>query len=221
MSIAMNATLRTIDELAQHGLLRCQELSELSKVAARYAVAITPGVAALIDPSEPQRPDCASVCCRVHLNWRHGPRRELIPSATRHTSPSRVSCIAIRIASVQARSRLCGVLPICFRREMGRPRQGRRDVGRRIRKSLDYIRAHPEIWEVILTGGDRTVCCRRDGCEKFESDLAAIDHVKIIRIHSRIPVADPSRVTDDVVSALKVAGATTWFAFACQFIRAN
>src|SRR5258708_20154301 len=42
--------------------------------------------------------------------------------------------------------------------------------------------------------------------------LAAIDHVKIIRIHTRVPVADPARVSPEMVTALKVAGATTWLA---------
>jgi lysine 2,3-aminomutase len=44
------------------------------------------------------------------------------------------------------------------------------------------------------------------------ADLAAIDHVKIIRIHTRVPVADPTRVSAEMASALKVEGATTWVA---------
>jgi lysine 2,3-aminomutase len=43
-------------------------------------------------------------------------------------------------------------------------------------------------------------------------DLAGIDHVKIIRIHTRVPVADPARIDADLVAALRVAGATTWIA---------
>ena len=43
-------------------------------------------------------------------------------------------------------------------------------------------------------------------------DLAAIAHVKIIRIHTRIPVADPARVTPELVAALRVPDATTWVA---------
>lgn len=44
------------------------------------------------------------------------------------------------------------------------------------------------------------------------ADLAAIPHVKVVRIHSRVPVADPARVTDEVVAALRAPGATTWMA---------
>src|SRR5262245_66390932 len=48
--------------------------------------------------------------------------------------------------------------------------------------------------------------------DEIMAHLAAIDHVKIIRIHTRVPVADPTRVSAEMVSALKVEGATTWVA---------
>jgi lysine 2,3-aminomutase len=44
------------------------------------------------------------------------------------------------------------------------------------------------------------------------ADLAAIDHVKIIRIHTRVPVAAAARIGDEMVAALMVEGATTWVA---------
>ena len=77
--------------------------------------------------------------------------------------------------------------------------------------ALDYIRAHREIWEVILTGGDPLMLSPRRLAE-IMADLAAIDHVKIIRIHSRVPIADPSRIGPEMVAALRVEGATTWIA---------
>jgi lysine 2,3-aminomutase len=78
-------------------------------------------------------------------------------------------------------------------------------------QALEYIRGHAEIWEVILTGGDPLMLSPRRLAE-IMADLAAIDHVKITRIHSRVPVADPSRISDEMVAALKVNGATTWLA---------
>jgi lysine 2,3-aminomutase len=77
--------------------------------------------------------------------------------------------------------------------------------------AIDYIRSLPEIWEVILTGGDPLMLSpRRMG--EIMADLAAIGHVKIIRLHTRVPVADPARISDEMVAALKVEGATTWVA---------
>jgi lysine 2,3-aminomutase len=99
----------------------------------------------------------------------------------------------------------------CFRREMVGPGKENALSDAAYRAAIDYIRSHGEIWEVILTGGDPLMLSpRRLG--EIMADLAAIDHVKIIRLHTRVPVADPARVSGEMVAALKVAGATTWVA---------
>ena len=64
---------------------------------------------------------------------------------------------------------------------------------------------------MILTGGDPLMLSPRRLAE-IMADLAAIDHVKIIRIHTRVPVADPARISAEMVAALRVEGATTWIA---------
>ncbi len=79
------------------------------------------------------------------------------------------------------------------------------------RTALDYIRGHDEVWEVILTGGDPLMLSPRR-LKEIMVDLAAIDHVKIVRIHTRLPVADPGRISVALVDALKVKGAATWVA---------
>jgi lysine 2,3-aminomutase len=99
----------------------------------------------------------------------------------------------------------------CFRREMVGPGRETALSRRTYQNAIDYIRSHGDIWEVILTGGDPLMLSpRRLG--EIMADLATIDHVRIIRLHTRIPVADPARVDDVLVAALKVAGATTWVA---------
>ncbi len=64
---------------------------------------------------------------------------------------------------------------------------------------------------MILTGGDPLMLSPRRLAE-IMAELAAIGHVKIVRIHTRVPVADPTRVSNEMVAALKVAGTTTWLA---------
>src|SRR5262249_31495152 len=51
-----NVTLRTVEELCDHALVRPERIPELAEIAARYAVALTPAMAALIDPSDPHDP---------------------------------------------------------------------------------------------------------------------------------------------------------------------
>ena len=77
--------------------------------------------------------------------------------------------------------------------------------------ALAYIADHPEIWEVILTGGDPFILSPRRIAE-ITSRLSAIAHVKVVRWHTRVPVTDPERVTDDLVAALQAPGSTTFVA---------
>jgi lysine 2,3-aminomutase len=75
--------------------------------------------------------------------------------------------------------------------------------------ALDYIRAHPAIWEVILTGGDPLVLSPRRLRDAVRR-IAAIDHVKIVRFHTRLPVADPAQITPERVRALRAPGKATY-----------
>jgi lysine 2,3-aminomutase len=74
--------------------------------------------------------------------------------------------------------------------------------------ALDYVRARPAIWEVILTGGDPLTLSSRRIAEATQA-IAAIDHVKVLRWHSRLPVAAPERVTRAMARALMAEGKTT------------
>ena len=76
---------------------------------------------------------------------------------------------------------------------------------------LDYIRARPQIWEVILTGGDPFMLSSRRMHELTKA-LAAIPHVKIARWHTRVPVAAPERLTPALITSLKAKGLTTYVA---------
>jgi lysine 2,3-aminomutase len=75
--------------------------------------------------------------------------------------------------------------------------------------ALDYIRAHPEIWEVILTGGDPLVLSPRR-LRAVIQELSRIDHVKVLRLHTRLPAVDPARITPDLVEALQSFGKATY-----------
>ena len=88
----------------------------------------------------------------------------------------------------------------CFRREMVGPGAGALSEAD-FAAALDYIRARPEIWEVVLTGGDPLMLSARRLAETTRA-LAAIPHVKVLRWHTRLPVAAPERVTKAMAEAL-------------------
>jgi lysine 2,3-aminomutase len=91
----------------------------------------------------------------------------------------------------------------CFRREMvgshGEPLQGDALDG-----AIDYVRSHPAVWEVILTGGDPLSLSPRRLTDVL-TRLAAISHVRILRIHSRVPIVDPESIDASLTRALNVA----------------
>lgn len=208
------STLRSLDDLADAGLL--PELTrELEEVAARYAVAITPAMAELID-----RGDAADPIARQFVpqaeelraapgenpdpigDHAHAPVEGIV-----HRYPDRVLFKIVHACAVYCR--------FCFRREMVGPGGASALSGDAYRNALAYIENHPEIWEVILTGGDPLILSARRLAEIMD-DLARIPHVKIVRFHTRVPVVDPMRITSGVLDALRrpnvTKNVTTWVA---------
>jgi lysine 2,3-aminomutase len=70
------------------------------------------------------------------------------------------------------------------------------------RAAMDYIRAHSEVWEVVITGGDPLILSARRLHDLMEG-LGAIRHVKVVRFHTRVPVVAHEVVTDELVAALR------------------
>ena len=80
-----------------------------------------------------------------------------------------------------------------------------------MKAAFDYIRQHDEIWEVILTGGDPLILSPRR-LEEIMRELATIDHVKIVRFHTRVPVVEPRKIDAALIAALKASGKTVYVA---------
>lgn len=70
-----------------------------------------------------------------------------------------------------------------------------------IDKGLDYIRAHSEINEVILSGGDPLMLAD-DRLFSILQALRRIRHVRLLRLHSRMPIVQPRRVTPELAEDL-------------------
>lgn len=205
------ATLRQPAELVDCDLALAAELADLERVAARYAIAVTPDIAALIDTDDPNDPIARQfIPSTLELVQEPGERADPIGDDAHspvagivHRYPDRVLFKLVHVCAVYCR--------FCFRREMVGPGKATALSDNAYRDALDYIRMHPEIWEVILTGGDPLMLSPRRMAE-IMADIAAIDHVKIVRLHTRVPVVAPARISDEMVAALRVGGATTWVA---------
>jgi len=201
--------LTDADAMIEAGLVAGEQREEIIQVAARYAVSLTPAVADLIDPADPADPIARQFIPDPREADRssgelidpigddaHSPVEGIV-----HRYPDRVLLKLVHVCPVYCR--------FCFRREMVGP--GRRPAlsPAALAAALGYVRAHPEIWEVILTGGDPLILSpRRLGA--LLRALRAIEHVKVVRVHSRIPALDPGRITPVLVRALKASGKATY-----------
>ena len=203
--------LRTPADLFGARLIPPERLPELEAVAARYAVAITPEVAALIDPRNPADPIARQfVPDERELERDPSEREDPIGDATYspvqgivHRYPDRVLLKPLHACAVYCR--------FCFRREMVGPKGLGTLPPEALEAALAYIESRPQIWEVIVTGGDPLMLSPRR-LRDLVRRLAAIEHVKVVRFHSRVPVVDPSRITQALVRALKAPGKASYVA---------
>jgi lysine 2,3-aminomutase len=203
--------IRTAGELAAAGLVAPEEVAGLEAVAAHYAIALTPELVELIDAADAADPIAAQFVpqlAELHTTTeeRADPIGDLSHSPVEgivHRYPDRVLLKAVHVCPVYCR--------FCFRREMVGPQGLGTLAPEALERALDYIRAHDEIWEVILTGGDPLVLSPRR-LRAITEKLAEIAHVRVVRFHTRVPVVEPGRVDDELVAALKASGKTTYLA---------
>ncbi len=198
----ISKTLRTLPELRDAGLVAAGDVARLDDVAKRYAVAITPHAVSLIEKGAANDPIARQFVPDVR-ELAHAPEERADPLGEDERSP--VPGLVHRYPD-RVLLKLTHVCPVycrfCFRREVVGPGGPQALTHDALDAATAYIAQHPEIWEVILTGGDPLMLSARRIAEVTER-LAGIGTVQVLRWHSRVPVVDPERVTDAVVEGLK------------------
>ena len=209
-----NRTLRRGEDFSAAGLA---EADVVDRVAERYAVAMTPLLAGLVEPGNEDDPIARQFVPDLReldtaANERPDPIGDHAFSPVEgivHRYPDRLLLTPLLHCPVYCR--------FCFRRErVGGAEKALDEAG--MNAALDYIRAHGEVWEVVITGGDPLMLPPA----RLAAMMRALDempHVKIVRLHSRIPVADPGRVDDALIAALRTERATVWLAVHCNHER--
>ncbi|MGD0144357.1 MAG: lysine-2,3-aminomutase-like protein [Rhizomicrobium sp.] len=191
---------RSLTDLVSAGVLSAAT-PELHAVASQYSVSITPAMLALIDPADTHDPIAAQFVPSIHELSVH-PEERIDPigddrytpvEGIVHRYPDRVLLKLLLTCPVYCR--------FCFRREQV-GQSGGMLTTEALDRALNYIRMHPEIWEVILTGGDPLMLSNRRLAEAI-ARLNEIDHVKVLRIHTRVPVVEPARITPELTEALR------------------
>lgn len=192
--------IRTVTDLVRTGLLRPEEAERNQATASAYPVLLSPYYASLIDPADPADPirrqavpDPEEVAPPGALD--PDPlgerRREVVPGLI-HRYTDRVLLIVANMCSTFCRH--------CFRKRiLGRP--GVATAVRFLDRAVDYIRRHPEVRDVILSGGDPLVLPTSVLARVLRA-LRSIPHVEIIRLGTRVPVTLPMRLWDPALLAL-------------------
>ena len=210
----MTKTLRDLSDLAAYGLIAPN--SGLEGVADRYAIGVTDALLARIDRNDPNDPIARQfipslnegILAPDELADPIGDHAHMPVAGIVHRYPDRVLLKPVHVCPVYCR--------FCFRREMVGP-GGDALTPDQLDAAIQYIAGHPEIFEVILTGGDPLMLSARRMADLI-SQLSAVPHIGVIRIHSRVPIADPSRIDADMISALQSSKAL-WLSIHCNHAR--
>ncbi|MBE6990657.1 MAG: KamA family radical SAM protein [Ruminococcaceae bacterium] len=168
------------------------EIPRYERILALYPMQITPYYLSLVDPADPADP-IARMCIPSE--------DELDPSGTFDTSGEGDNT---RQEGVQHKYRQTALILTthvcamycrhCFRKRM----VGISDAeqNKQAHEAASYVRAHPEITNVLLSGGDPLMCSHRL-LGSYLQELCDIDTLDFIRIGSRVPVTFPRRICED------------------------
>ncbi len=209
-------TLRSLEALDRAGLVTPDP--RLEAAAQSMAIAITPEMTALIDRSDLGRDPIARQFVPSGAEAEIAPEELADPIGDEarspvkgvvHRYPDRVLLKPLHVCPVYCR--------FCFRREKVGP-GGEALSAEELDSAVAYIRSRPEIWEVILTGGDPLMMAPRRLAD-LVSALDSIPHVATVRVHSRVPIVDPGRVTDELVQALRPGRVGVWMGVHCNHAR--
>jgi lysine 2,3-aminomutase len=196
--------VRTIEGLIDRGLAATTDREALATAAEGLPVSITPELLALMatDADDPIARQFVPSAAENVVDAReladpigdatHAP----VPGIV-HRYPDRVLLTPVHICPAYCR--------FCFRREKVGGTDRLTDA--QLDAALDYIRSHREIWEVVLTGGDPFVLSDRRLRSLF-AVLNSIEHVEVVRVHTRYPVVEPKRITDALAKLMRGRAAT-------------
>lgn len=193
--------LRTPAELIAAGLAAPGDRAALDRVAANTAIALTPAIVDLIDPADPRDPVARQFVPSV-AELETVPEERADPIGDEayspvkgivHRYPDRVLLKPIMVCPVYCR--------FCFRREAVGDADGTLSAAE-LDEALAYVSGRPEVREIIVTGGD-PLMLPPNRLADLVARVARLKHVEVLRFHSRIPVAEPERITQVLAGALR------------------
>lgn len=202
--------IRTVRQLRRFLKFTPEEIDALEALETEYKLAIPPYYASLINPDDPHDP--------IRLQAVPSPRESENPSGYEledpleedkdmpvpgltHRYPDRALVVTTHVCTMYCR--------FCTRKRATMVRGGWDAISRDDERMIEYIREHPEIRDVILSGGD-PLTLPLPRLKFFVESVAAIPHVDVVRIGTRVPVTLPMRLYDPELVALLASAEKVW-----------
>ena len=178
----------------------CSDNQDIQDVARRYAVRTTPFLDDLIQKHGQESPLARQFLPSAQeLVTTPEERSDPIGDDVKSPVPGLVHRYTDRVL-LKVMHVCAAYCRFCFRRDMIGPQADGLSEDD-LRNALSYIGQHETIREVILTGGDPFLLSPRR-LRRLLGQLERIPHIETVRFHTRLPVHDPKRITDDFVNVL-------------------
>src|SRR4051812_39558231 len=197
----MRQSVRTLEALEKQIPLTEEERAGVRETASVFRLGISPYYLSLIDRGSPFCPiRMQAIPVQAEARVRPGELKDPLGedktrpvSAIVHKYPDRVLFLALDRCSVYCRH--------CTRRRITKGGEAELDRAE-LKKGIEYVRSHPEVRDVLISGGDPFLLSD-ERLEELLQPLHAIPHVEMIRIGTRIPVCLPMRVTEALAKLLR------------------
>ncbi len=202
--------IRSVRQLRELLSFTPEELEAIGSLEAHYKLAIPPYYFSLINPDDPNDPiRLQSVTSPLEMRNDSGYELEdpleedkdsPVPGLT-HRYPDRALLVTTHICTMYCR--------FCTRKRATMVRGGWDAVSHNDERMVDYVREHSEIRDVIVSGGD-PLTLPFAKLRFFLDSLAAIPHVDVIRIGTRVPVTLPQKLYDRELIKLLASADKVW-----------
>src|SRR5438128_502861 len=202
--------IRSVRQLRDLLSFTPEELEAIGALEGEYKLAIPPYYFSLIDPDDPQDPiRLQSVTSPLEMQNPSGYELEdpleedkdmPVPGLT-HRYPDRALVQTTHVCTMYCR--------FCTRKRATMVRGGWDAVSRNDERMIEYVRDHPEIRDVIVSGGD-PLTLPASKLRFFLESLAVIRHVDVIRIGTRVPGALPKKLYDTNLVDLLASAGKVW-----------
>ncbi len=202
--------IRSVRQLRDLLSFTPEELEAIGTLETEYKTAIPPYYFSLINPDDPNDP--------IRLQSVPSPLEQLNPSGYEledpleedkdspvpgltHRYPDRALLVTTHVCTMYCR--------FCTRKRATMVRGGWDAISRNDERMIEYVREHPEIRDVIVSGGD-PLTLPASKLKFFLDNLAAIPHVDVIRIGTRVPVTLPQKLYDQGLIDLLASAEKVW-----------